>query len=175
MPLRLLVRASKRLGANALALPDGTIIVTDDLVRLFMNKGKELDDAGKASLIAVLGHEVGHVQKRHATRTMARSSLAAAFSAALFGDFSAVAAGLPAVLSQMEYSRAMELEADDYGVWILDRNGLAGDELAHALEVLEDAAPEASQGPRWLSKSMGYLSTHPPIAERIRRLEARRQ
>jgi Zn-dependent protease with chaperone function len=175
MPLRLLVRASNRLGANALALPDGTIIVTDGLVKLFMNKDHEIDDAGKASLIAVLGHEVGHVQKRHAARTMARSSLTAAFSAALFGDFSAVAAGLPAVLSQMEYSRAMELEADDYGVWILDRNGLAADELAYALEALQDAAPEESQGPRWLSKSMAYLSTHPSTAERIRRLEALRQ
>lgn len=174
VPLRLLVRASNRLGANALALPDGTIIVTDGLVRLFMNKANELDDEGKASLIAVLGHEVGHVQKRHAARTMARSSLTAAFSAVLFGDFSAVAAGLPAVLSQMEYSRAMELEADDYGVWVLDRNGLEAAELAYALQALEDAAPE-SEGPRWLSQSMSYLSTHPSTAERIRRLEAPRQ
>jgi Zn-dependent protease with chaperone function len=175
MPLRLLVRASPRLGANALALPDGTIIVTDGLVRLFMNKNNELDDAGKAELIAVLGHEVGHVQGRHAVRAMGRSSLTAALSAALFGDFSAVAAGLPAVLSQMEYSRAMELEADDYGVWILDRNGLEAAELAYALEALEDAAPEESQGPRWLSKSMSYLSTHPSAAERIRRLEGARK
>jgi Zn-dependent protease with chaperone function len=106
---------------------------------------------------------------------MGRSSLTAALSAALFGDFSAVAAGLPAVLSQMEYSRAMELEADDYAVWILDRNGLESSELAYALDALEDAAPEESKGPRWLSESMSYLSTHPSTAERIRRLERAHQ
>lgn len=112
LPLRLLVRESVPLGANALALPDGTIIVTDGLVRLAMGKNQELDDDAKAELIAVLGHEVGHVAHRHTVRVMARSSLTAALSATLFGDFSAVAAGLPAVLSQMAYSREMELDAD---------------------------------------------------------------
>jgi Zn-dependent protease with chaperone function len=177
VPVRLLVRASDTpgaaaLGANALALPDGTIIVTDGMVRLVLDKNNELDDAGKARLLGVIGHEVGHVELRHATRAMTGSSLTAAVSAALFGDFSAVAAGLPAVLTQMQYSRAMELEADAYAVTVLRRNGLGPDCLADALRALERQQPGQDKIPRWLKRSMTYLSTHPATAERIARLQA---
>ena len=170
VPVRLLVRASDALGANALALPDGTIIVTDQMVRLALNGRNELDDVGQAELLGVIGHEVGHIEKRHATRAMTGSSLTAAVSATLFGDFSAVAAGLPAVLTQMQYSRAMELEADDYAVQVLRRNGLEPDELADMLEALEHAHPGEDKLPRWMRRSMAYLSTHPDTAERIARL-----
>ena len=171
MPLRLLVRNSPRLGPNALALSDGTIVVTDALVRMVQDKN-ELTDQGKAQLIAVLGHEVGHIEHRHVVRVMARSSLTAALSATLFGDFSAVAAGLPAVLSQMEYSRDMELDADAYAVQVLQRRHLP---VGHMIDVLSEL--EAAQGgegkmPRWMRQSLGYLSTHPETGERIRRLEA---
>jgi Zn-dependent protease with chaperone function len=170
VPLRLLVRASDTLGANAFALPDGTIVVTDRMVRLAMNRRNELDDVGRARLLGVIGHEVGHIELRHATRAMTGSSLTAAVSATLFGDFSAVAAGLPAVLTQMQYSRAMELEADDYAVTVLRRNGLAPDALADALAALERAHAGDDNTPRWLKRSMGYLSTHPATSERIARL-----
>jgi Zn-dependent protease with chaperone function len=170
VPLRLLVRASDTLGANAFALPDGTIVVTDRMVRLAMNRRNELDDVGRARLLGVIGHEVGHIEHRHATRAMTGSSLTAAVSATLFGDFSAVAAGLPAVLTQMQYSRAMELEADDYAVTVLRRNGLAPDALADALAALERAHAGDDNTPRWLKRSMGYLSTHPATSERIARL-----
>jgi Zn-dependent protease with chaperone function len=170
VPVRVLVRSSSALGANALALPDGTIIVTDDMVRLGFDDNNELDEDGKAGLLGVLGHEVGHIERRHATRAMTGSSLTAAVSATLFGDFSAVAAGLPAVLTQMRYSRAMELEADDYAVAVLRRNGLAPDALADALAALERQHAGADNMPRWLKRSMSYLSTHPATVERIARL-----
>jgi Zn-dependent protease with chaperone function len=172
VPVRVLVRASTILGANALALPDGTIIVTDDMARLGFNDDNELDEDGEAGLLGVLGHEVGHIELRHATRAMTGSSLTAALSATLFGDFSAVAAGLPAVLTQMQYSRAMELEADDYAVGVLRRNGLSPDALATALQALERQHPGENNVPRWLRQSMTYLSTHPATAERIARLHA---
>jgi predicted Zn-dependent protease len=172
VPLRLLVRNAPVLGANAFALPDGTIIVTDGMVRLVQTEDNELDDEGKAELTAVLGHEVGHVELRHTARAMAASSLTAALSATLFGDFSAVAAGLPAVLSEMQYSRAMELDADAYAVARLRRIGMDGAPLAEALSALERQQPDDAQSPRWLKDSMAYLSTHPATSERIARLRA---
>ena len=172
VPVRLLVRASNMLGANALALPDGTIIITDGMVRLALDEDNELDDVGQAQLLGVLGHEIGHIERRHATRAMTGSSLTAAVSATLFGDFSAVAAGLPAVLTQMQYSRAMELEADAYAVGVLRRNGLDPDALADALQALENQHQDEKQVPRWLSRSMTYLSTHPATDERVARLRA---
>jgi len=140
------------------------------MVRLAFDKRNELDDIGQAELLGVIGHEVGHIERRHATRAMTGSSLTAAVSATLFGDFSAVAAGLPAVLTQMQYSRAMELEADDYAIGVLRRNGRDPDELADILEALERQQPGERDVPRWLRRSMAYLSTHPDTAERIERL-----
>lgn len=176
MPLQVLVYESWRYGANALALPDGTIIVTDELFFLSLSKDKMLDEAAKQRLIAVLAHEAGHIAHRHAARTMASSSLAAALSLTMFGDFSALAAGVPAVLSQMQYSREMEREADDYAIAVLRRNRIRPAVFAEMLSRLErQQPPEDAFLPRWLSESMSYLSTHPSTDERIRRLEGIRQ
>jgi Zn-dependent protease with chaperone function len=171
MPLRLLVRDSAQLGANALALPDGTIVVTDRMVRLVQTRDNQLDDEGKDQLAAVLAHEIGHVEHRHAARAMTSSSLMAALSAALFGDFSAVAAGLPAVLSQMQYSRAMEFDADNYAVALLRRHGDSPAPFIQVLEALERQQPDEASTPRWMKDTMSYMSTHPDTAERIMRLE----
>jgi Zn-dependent protease with chaperone function len=165
------VRNSRKLGANAMALPDGTIVVTDWMVRLVQTKDNQLDEAGKAQLAAVLAHEVGHIQHRHAARSMTGSSLTAALSAALFGDFSAVAAGVPAVLTQMQYSRRMEMDADNYAVAQLRRQGQSPAAFIQALEALENQDPDEADTPRWLKTTMSYMSTHPDTAERIRRLE----
>lgn len=179
MPLRLIVASSDprdsddALGANALALSDGTIIVTDEMVRLVLNRDGRLDTAGEAQLLGVIGHEVGHIERRHTIRILMTSSLSSALSAIMFGDFSAVAAGLPAVLTQMQYSRDMELEADDYAVAVLRRNGRAPDSLVNILQTLERQYPGAARLPRWLSHSLNYLSTHPATDERIARLRAR--
>jgi len=171
VPIRLLVRNSARLGANALALPDGTIVVTDWMVRLVQTRDNRFNDAGKDQLAAVLAHEVGHIEHRHTARAMTGSSLRAALSASLFGDFSAVAAGLPAVLSQMQYSREMELDADDYAVAQLRSHGASPAALVQALEALERQQPHESSTPRWLKNTMSYMSTHPDTAERIGRLQ----
>jgi Zn-dependent protease with chaperone function len=172
VPIRLLVRNSRKLGANAMALPDGSIVVTDWMVRLVQTKDNQLDEAGKAQLAAVLAHEVGHIEHRHAARAMSGSSLMAALSAALFGDFSAVAAGVPAVLTQMQYSREMELDADNYAVAQLARQGQSPAAFIQALEALESRDPGEADTPRWLRTTMSYMSTHPDTAERIRRLQA---
>lgn len=173
LPLRLLVRESGPLGANALALPDGTIIVTDGLVRLAMGKKEALDDDARAELVAVLGHEAGHVEHRHTVRVMARSSLTAALSATLFGDFSAVAAGLPAVLSQMEYSREMETDADKYAIDVLHRQHLSASHFSDILGKLEQQQDAATAKlPRWMRNTLGYLSTHPDTDDRILLMDA---
>jgi hypothetical protein len=84
----------------------------------------------------VLAREIGHVEGRHSARALARSSLAAALSAALFGDFSAVAAGAPAVLMNMRNSREMETEADSYAIATLNQRGLSLAPLADLFEAL---------------------------------------
>lgn len=99
-------RAAESMGANALALPSGIIVITDDLVRLAAN-----DD----ELAAVLAHEIGHVRNRHALRALLQNSVVAGSVLLLTGDVSAassLAAAIPTLLAQANYSREFELEAD---------------------------------------------------------------
>lgn len=171
MPVRLLVRSSQMLKANALALPDGTIVITDAMVLHILGDQTELGPEQSGMLAGVLAHEVGHVQGRHSVRVMARSSLTAAASAAMFGDFSAVAAGLPAVLMNMHYSRDMESDADGYAIDALRQRGISPvllGKLFDSLEAASRASPERAM-PSWMRVSADYVSSHPPSAERAAR------
>lgn len=172
MPIRLLVRSSPRLGANALALPDGTIMVTDAMILHILGKAEEFDERQQAQLAGVLAHEIGHIEQRHSVRVLARSSLTAAASAALFGDFSAVAAGVPAVVMNTRYSREMESAADGYAIALLHEKGISPAPLADLFESLEKV-DEASPGhslPQWMTQTLTYVASHPASAERSARL-----
>jgi Zn-dependent protease with chaperone function len=174
MPVHLQVRASNALGPNALALPDGTIIVTDAMVRLILGGQGEFDATRRAQLAGVLAHELGHLERRHGTRAMARGSLATALSATLFGDFSALAAGAPVLVLNMRYSRDMESEADGDAIALLSRLGMSPAPLADLVEAL-DRSPGAEARkrlPRWLAAGIDYTASHPPNAERAARLRA---
>ena len=99
-------RAAESMGANALALPSGIVVITDDLVQLADN-----DD----ELAAVLAHEIGHVRNRHALRALLQNSVVAGSVLLVTGDISAassLAAAVPTLLSRANYSREFELEAD---------------------------------------------------------------
>lgn len=172
LPIRLLVRDSPRLGANALALPDGTIMVTDGMVLLILGKADAFDERQRAALAGVLAHEIGHIEQRHSVRVLARSSLTAAASAALFGDFSAVAAGVPAVVLNTQYSREMESAADGYAIALLREKGISPAPLADLLDALETVhEQDPSHGlPKWMTQTLTYVASHPASAERSARL-----
>ena len=148
---RLEFRQGGRIGANALALPGGTMVVTDELVKLAKHDEE---------IIAVLAHELGHVQERHGMRMTLQAMGAGAILVALTGDLSSVsdlAAGLPAVLLQSGYSRSMEREADDHAWRTLNESCIAPQRFADILRRL-DAKPSET----------GLLDSHPGTAERIR-------
>lgn len=123
-PLRVVLRNAPKKGANAFALPNGTIVVTDEMLNLVLAKKNTLPAYRQAQVAGVLAHEIAHIEQRHSVRRLTRASMTAAASAALFGDFSAVAAGVPAVLLELQYSREMETQADAYAVALLARHGI---------------------------------------------------
>nr|WP_316640293.1 M48 family metallopeptidase [uncultured Roseateles sp.] len=141
-----------RLGPNAFALPGGEIVLTDALVEL-------LDDSPDA-LQGVLAHELGHVQHRHGLRMALQAGLVGALAGLVVGDFSALLAGLPALLAQQAYSRDFEREADSYAHQMLRRAGLSPRVMLEFFERL--AAPEARH-----SGLPSLLSSHPATPERI--------
>lgn len=153
---QLVFRYSEQLGANALALPSGIIIVTDGLVEIAENDEQ---------IIAIVGHELGHVIYNHGIRAIFQNSLTALLMAGLLGDvssISSVAATLPTILVDMRYSRQFEREADDYALVFLEKNNINVDAFAQILAHLQKTLPKGSE--------LGYLSSHPAMAERIKRV-----
>lgn len=152
---RLELRASPFLGANALALPDGTIVVTDELVRLAQRDEE---------LLAVLAHEIGHVVHRHALRSVLQSSAVGLFVAFVMGDIlspTALAAALPTMLVEAKFSRDFEHEADQYALGFLRTRAISP---RHAAAILTRLAEQEGRKERGTS----YLSSHPGVEERIR-------
>lgn len=155
---RLNFRRSNALGANALALPSGVVVVTDGLVTLAK------DDR---EILAVLAHESGHIARRHGVRHLLQSSAITAFIAWYVGDISSIVATAPTMLIDAKYSRDFEREADDYAAVVLRQNGVPLEHLANILQRLETAPNEGKTG---RSPYPDYLSTHPATEERLRRL-----
>lgn len=147
----LLFRKS-RIGPNALALPAGRIVLTDELVTLLA------DD--EEALMAVLAHELGHLHHRHLLRRLVHGAAVGAAGMALFGDASGLVASLPTLMLDLHYSRNAEREADLYAAHWLEASGLEVASLASALERLSGAKDDEP----------AYLSTHPATTERIARL-----
>lgn len=156
-PARIEFRSSKALGANALALPGGTVLVLDELVALAR------DDE---EILGVLAHEAGHVQERHALRQMLQASVVGLAMAWYVGDVSSVLAAAPTALLQTRYSRDFERRADAFARDTLLRNGIAPSRLADMLRRLEQAHGGQAGDAQWAD----YLSTHPATGERIEAL-----
>jgi Zn-dependent protease with chaperone function len=156
--LRLVFRRGQLIGPNALALPSGVIVVTDELVKLAR------DDE---ELTAVLAHEIGHLAHRHSMRMVMQNSAVALIIAAIAGDpfsSSTLAAALPAMVIQARYSQSFETEADDFAYQYLIANGVPTHRFADILTRM--AAGDGADGIE------RYLSTHPPTQERIARFIA---
>jgi Zn-dependent protease with chaperone function len=149
---RLELRLGDKIGANALALPNGIVVMTDELIALAQN-----DD----EIVSVLAHEIGHVRGRHALRMLLQSAGVAALTLAVFGDVSSisgVAASVPAVLLNAKHSREFEREADAFARDWLRGHGIAQRRFDDLLCRLGKASPS---GP-----DIRYLSSHPPTEER---------
>lgn len=155
LPVRVVFRANRAMPANALALPSGTIVLTDDLVRL-----AEKDN----ELMGVLAHELGHIQARHGMRMVVQSTVVGLLTAWFLGDISSVVAAAPAALLEARYSREFELEADRFAVRMLSENAISPRCLSDLLARLEGAA---AKGDDSAGKKAGYLSTHPATIERL--------
>ena len=143
-------RHGGRLGANAFALPDGTIVLTDELVELA---------ASSDELAAVMLHEIGHVEGRHSLRLMLSHAGLAALTFAVFGDVSAAGSLvvlLPNALMESAYSRDMEWDADTFAHDHMTRLGIPKQAFANLLVRLP-------------ASDARFLSSHPPSPWRIAR------
>lgn len=159
----LLLRNAPFIGPNAFALPDGSIVLTDQLARMIRS-----DD----EIMGVFAHEMSHVNHAHALQRVYQASLVPAAIAFITGDVTQVghfATILPGVLLQSAYSRQFEAQADDDAARLLRGMGRDPGALAGLLERMERklCGRDGGCGPSW-------LGSHPATAERASRLRGAR-
>ncbi|MDC0206413.1 M48 family metallopeptidase [Nitrospinae bacterium] len=138
-------------GANAMALPNGIIIFTDELIQLIE------DDHEFESILA---HEVGHVVYRHTLRQLIQDKTVALVIMAVTGDLSMISGlvnSLPNNLTEKYYSREFELEADRYAYEYLTNNNISTIHFANIMRRISGSDSESS-----------FLATHPSTDERLR-------
>jgi Zn-dependent protease with chaperone function len=157
-----LVFRKSRIGPNAFALPGGTIVMTDELVKLV--------DGDAQVLTAVLAHELGHVAHRDGLRMLVQVTVLGSIGSLLLGDFSSVLAAAPALLGQAHYSRQAEHQADVYALRVLKAAHIAPSAM---VKLFDRLAAQRSQGkPQADEESEDKLlgiafASHPTDAERI--------
>ncbi|MFL6657590.1 MAG: M48 family metallopeptidase [Massilia sp.] len=168
-----------RMGANAFALPNGVIVITDDMVKLAGN-----DEA----ILGILSHELGHVQRRHSSRQLLESAGVGIMLNLWVGDVSSVLAAVPAILANMKHSRDFEREADRYAIDMMLANHIPLEPMAVVFETMsakhdqkaraaatgvdeegddDEDGPTPPQPQDRREPPPDYLSSHPNDAERV--------
>ncbi|SIO06406.1 M48 family metallopeptidase [Salinivibrio sp. ES.052] len=146
--------------ANALALSDGTIIVTDALVAL-ADTPEQLD--------SILLHEIGHLAHQHSLKSLIRATLLSTTVALLTGESTGLADNLlggGVFLLTKGYSRDDEREADAYARQHMTT--IYGDATAMKA-MLKRIGKSNSSG-----EQLEWLSTHPGMKARIEAIQSAR-
>ncbi|HZF69733.1 M48 family metallopeptidase [Sulfuricurvum sp.] len=157
--VRILFRSGGKIGANAFALPDGSIVFTDDLIAMAK------DDR---ELLSIFFHELGHVQKRHALQTVLQDTAFYLLLSSITGDVTTASSAfalLPTMLVESSYSRNMELEADDYAYEMMQRYHVEHKYFATIMTRLMQDTNESN------TSVMRYLADHPLAQFRIDRFQ----
>lgn len=140
---------------NAFAAPGGPVFVTTKLIATTSND---------AELAYVLGHETGHIERKHIVNAIAKQQkvglaaglLGTILSRGRAGNLAAAATNVTYTLWQKGFSREQESDADTYGVRAMARLGFDPRAAVSMLGKLGD-------GPEGLGK---YLSDHPDSRKR---------
>ncbi len=158
---------SEIIGANALALPGGPIILTDDLVKLLK------DDA---LILSVIAHEVAHVQERHSLQQIVEVVGLSSLAWLIFGLDEGVLEEIALVgvnMWSLKKSRDFEKESDIIALQLLEGASLNQESFLEAIKKLTDhfcldSSPEKDDC--FEDKQSNWFSTHPSGPERLKYL-----
>jgi predicted Zn-dependent protease len=144
---------------NAFAVPGGTILVTQGMLNHVVNE---------AELACVLGHEIGHVTRRHHIAVMSKSLMVAAGASALTtsskssntAEYRKQLIGEGKEIFTRGLDRSAEREADEDGVLLAAR---AGYDPAACLNFMQRLAGLKAD----TSALAALYKTHPTAKERV--------
>jgi Zn-dependent protease with chaperone function len=147
---------------NAFALPGGEIVVFSAILDSMHTYGE---------LAALLGHEVGHIQKRHTLKMLFKNLSTYIFISAMFQDFSGIMAIVienASMVEQLSYNREVESESDDFGFDVLLKNKIDPHGMVDLFQQLMDDSHKEIEG-----KIPEFLMTHPKLDNRIETIKGK--
>ena len=158
---------------NALALPSGDIVLTDEFVSLCETQ---------AEMDSVLLHEMGHVVHRHSLEMVIEATLVTVAILLITGDNNGIAdmgIGLGSLLVSTHYSRNHETEADHYAFVKMLKAGIDPKafssilrRITESIEKLENIDEEEIDPINNEEKDVwDYVSTHPSTDKRVKMAE----
>ncbi len=145
---------------NAFALPGGFVHAEMGLLN-FVGSDDEL--AG------VLGHETGHIERRHVITLGVKDTILSVLIGVLsiFSPIAYALGGYGGDLAANKLSREDELQADQYGLLLMTR---AGYDPQGMVDLMAHLGKLGAGGPQE-SKSDVWMESHPPPKDRIAHLE----
>jgi beta-barrel assembly-enhancing protease len=147
---------------NAMALPGGVILVTRPLLTTLQSESE---------LMAVLAHELGHIERGHCFDTVRFQLLARKIKSDQLGSLADAAAQ---ILLRHAYSKTIEDEADQYGYELMlnsryDPRGMGGSFAS----LLQYQTRKLTTPPPHADPLRDYFTSHPPLAIREAQFTAR--
>src|SRR3954466_4773063 len=149
---------------NAFAVPGGYVYVNRGLIE----RAQRMDQ-----LAGVLGHEIGHVVRRHSIKQMQQEqganigvTLACVLTNVCNSQVGQAAVQVGGTALFAKFSRGDEAEADEEGVKNVIRAGISPNGIPEMFQILLD---ERSRNPTAVE---GWFATHPGEEDRIRATQA---
>lgn len=143
---------------NAFATPDGSIRFHTAL----------MDAMSDDEVLAVMGHEIGHVVEKHSFNQMRKALIASAAvrgaasqSAVGSAAYNAGAGGVADKFLGASFSKKDEISADAFALTVLKGAGADPKSMVDAIAVLQAA----------FGNGGGMMSSHPSNKKRIKKLE----
>ena len=121
---------SNILGPNALALPGGPIIITDDLVELL--KDDEL-------ILSVIAHEIAHIKERHSLQQIVEIAGLSSIAWMIFGLDESILEEIVFIginIWGLKKSRDLEKDADIIALKLLEKTSISKTSFILAIEKL---------------------------------------
>ncbi len=148
---------------NAFAVPGGYV---------YVNRGLIERATSMSQVAGVIGHEIGHVTRRHSIKQMQKSqgvnigaTLVCTLTSACNSDLAQSALGIGASAAFAKFSRTDEAEADEEGVRYMIKAGYDPNGIPEMFEILQK---ERKTTPTEVDR---FFASHPMEESRIRDTE----
>ncbi len=145
---------------NAFALPGGFIFITYGLLKKIEKEPDEIAFVLAHEMMhVVLGHSIGRILTKYSTQVITTILMK-------YSKFGAIAKQVIGKFINSSYSRENELEADSMGVKLMNAAGYNSKGSEKLLMRLDKITADNF-------KFFNYFNSHPPITERIEKIQTK--